>query len=166
MNRPLFAAAWIASQQIYDPVDPIGKVVKMIGGTGARNFTLPNEKLRWKNACAVRMSYILSRSGIVIPYSVQTVSGADKRWYFYRVTAIIHFLIQRWGKPDLIVPYPPNGGGPLAGKKGVILFEVQGWSDAGGHATLWDGTICYDHCYFNESGARYVTTKANFWSLR
>jgi hypothetical protein len=61
--------------------------------------------------------------------------------------------------------YPPPGGGDLAGKNGVILFEVSGWSDAAGHATLWNGTTCYDHCYFNEPGATYATDKANFWSL-
>ncbi|WP_249744299.1 T6SS effector amidase Tae4 family protein [Serratia marcescens] len=44
-----------------------------------------------------------------------------------------------WGKPDLRVKFPPPGGGELAGKKGIILFEIAGWSDAGGHATLWNG---------------------------
>jgi hypothetical protein len=64
------------------------------------------------------------------------------------------------------VKYPPFGGGPLAGKKGLILFEVKGWNDALGHATLWDGTRCYDHCYFNEPGVNYKTERANFWSLK
>lgn len=65
----------------------------------------------------------------------------------------------------MIVTYPPSGGGPLIGKKGIILFVVSGWPDATGHATLWNGSACYDHCYFNEPGARYKTDKANFWSL-
>jgi hypothetical protein len=59
---------------------------------------------------------------------------------------------------------PPNGG-ELSGKKGVVLFEVRGWDDAAGHATLWNGRQCYDHCYFNEPGANYRTDRASFWVL-
>ncbi|MCK7577749.1 MAG: type VI secretion system amidase effector protein Tae4 [Chromatiales bacterium] len=61
--------------------------------------------------------------------------------------------------------YPPSGGGELAGKNGAILFEVSGWSDAQGHATLFNGSACYDHCYFNEPGVNYRTDRASFWSL-
>lgn len=78
---------------------------------------------------------------------------------------VIAFLKTQWGAPE-IVAYPPTGGGALAGKKGLILFEVQGWRDASGHATLFDGNTCYDHCYFNEPGATYRTTQANFWPLK
>ena len=69
-----------------------------------------------------------------------------------------------WGKPEL-VKYPPTGGGELSGKKDLISFEISGWSDARGHATLFNGVTCYDHCYFNEPGVRYRTERANFWSL-
>ena len=44
-------------------------------------------------------------------------------------------------------------------------WSNRGWSDAQGHATLFDGSSCYDHCYFNEPEARYRTDYANFWSL-
>jgi hypothetical protein len=54
----------------------------------------------------------------------------------------------------------------LVGKKGVILFEVSSWSDPQGHATLFNGQSCYDHCYFNEPEAKYRTDRANFWGLR
>ncbi|MBI6717193.1 T6SS effector amidase Tae4 family protein, partial [Pseudomonas syringae] len=50
-------------------------------------------------------------------------------------------------------------------KKGIILFEISGWTDAKGHATLFDGNLCYDHCYFNEPDVNYRTDTANFWSL-
>jgi hypothetical protein len=157
--------AWAASRQIYDPVNPKAKVAKVIGGNVARNINMP-PPYTWENTCAVRMSYILNRSGMAIPYVAEkTVSGLDKRWYFYRVKALIEFLIQRWGKPDLVVTYPPAGGGPLNSRRGIILFEISGWGDAGGHATLWDGNLCYDHCYFNEPETIYRTSRANFWSL-
>ena len=112
------------------------------------------------------MSYILNYSGVVIPsLGNKTVSGADGRQYFFRVADVIQFLTQQWGKSDLVLPYPPAGGGPLSKKKGIVLFEVSGWTDARGHATIWNGSQCYDHCYFNEPGAIYRTDRANFWSL-
>ena len=166
--RPLFDIAWAASRRIYDPANPnpAAKVAEVIGGMVAKNITTPS-RYRWENTCAVRMSYILNHSSVFVPYIPgKTVSGADKRWYFHRVVDVIDFLTQRWGKPDLIVPYPPSGGGQLAGRKGVILFDVSGWDRARGHATLWNGNLCYDHCYFNEPGVTYTTDRANFWSLK
>ncbi|WP_275556011.1 T6SS effector amidase Tae4 family protein [Mixta sp. Marseille-Q2659] len=31
---------------------------------------------------------------------------------------------------------------------GILIFTVNSWSDASGHATLWNGYTCSDHCYF------------------
>ena len=104
--RPLFDIAWAASRRIYDPANanPAEKVAEVIGGTVAKNITMPPPN-NWKNTCAVRMSYILNQSGLLIPHiGHKTVSGADKHWYFYQVVDVIDFLTQRWGKPDLIVP--------------------------------------------------------------
>lgn len=165
MSRPFFAAAWAASLKIYDASDAGGKVASVVGGNVAKNIDLRSLDA-WSNTCAVRMSYILNYSGLLVPrVPEKTVSGADKRWYFFRVRHLVDFLTQRWGAPDLVVPFPPAGGGPLVGKQGVALFIVSGWSDAAGHATLWNGNVCYDHCYFNQPGVRYHTDKANFWSL-
>ncbi|KVU54197.1 cytoplasmic protein [Burkholderia ubonensis] len=165
MTRPGFTVAWATSQRIYDTKDPSAKVANLIGGYVEKNINNPDPKQRWSNTCAVRMSYILNHAGLIIPaIRGQTVSGADKRQYFFRVKDLIAFLEQRWGKPE-IIKYPPSGGGTLASKKGIVLFEVSGWDDAQGHATLFDGKACYDHCYFNEPEARYRTDRANFWSL-
>jgi len=166
MTRPSFSAAWAASQRIYDSANPAAKVAKVIGGNVAKNINNPDATQRWDNTCAVRMSYILGQSGLLIPaIQGQTVSGADGRKYFFRVRDLIVFLKRQWGEPE-VVKYPVSGGGVLAGKQGLILFEVSGWSDALGHATLFDGKACYDHCYFNEPEAKYRTDRANFWSLR
>lgn len=165
MARPFFAAAWAASQQIYDPVNSGQRVATLIGGYVEKNINNSEPSQKWTNTCAVRMSYILNYAGFIIPkIPGQTVSGADQRQYFFRVKNLITFLEAKWGKPD-VVKYPPSGGGALAGKKGVILFEVSGWDDAQGHATLFDGNTCYDHCYFNEPGVNHHTDQANFWSL-
>ncbi|WP_256857167.1 type VI secretion system amidase effector protein Tae4 [Burkholderia cenocepacia] len=165
VKRPSFAVAWAASQRIYDPANSGERVAKVIGGYVEKNVNNPNPTERWSNTCAVRMSYILGEAGMVIPrIPEQTVPGRDNRQYFFRVRDLIRFLEQRWGKAEG-VKYPPSNGGLLAGRQGVILFEVSGWSDAQGHATLFNGRTCYDHCYFNEPGARYRTDRANFWSL-
>jgi len=165
MIRPHFTTAWTASQRIYDPANSGAKVAKVIGGYVEKNINNPDPEQRWNNTCAVRMSYILNHAGLAIPsIPGQTVSGADKRQHFFRVRDLAAFLLRQWGKPE-VVKYPPSGGGMLAGRKGLILFEVSGWSDARGHATLFDGRACYDRCYFNEREARYHTDRANFWSL-
>ncbi|WP_223259922.1 type VI secretion system amidase effector protein Tae4 [Ralstonia pseudosolanacearum] len=120
----------------------------------------------WRNTCAVRMSYILNQAGVPVPnIPGKTKKGGDHHNDFYRIRDVIAFLKSHWGAPE-VVAYPPAGGGNLAGKTGVILFEVQGWSDAAGHATLFNGRTCYDHCYFNEPGVTYRTNKANFWALK
>lgn len=151
--------------RIYDPANPGAKVARVVGGFVEKNINNPDPLQRWDNTCAVRMSYILNQSGLIIPrVPGQTVSGADKRQYFFRVKNLIAFLKGRWGAPE-IVEYPPADGGVLAGKKGLVLFEVSGWSDAAGHATLFNGSSCYDHCYFNAPGVSYRTDRANFWSL-
>ncbi|MEJ2669410.1 MAG: type VI secretion system amidase effector protein Tae4 [Gammaproteobacteria bacterium] len=166
MSRLPFAAAWAAAMRIYDPANSAAKVAKVIGGYVEKNISNPDPTQKWSNTCAVRMSYILNQSGLIIPsIPGQTVSGADKRQYFFRVNNLITFLKLRWGQPQ-IVDYPPPGGGSLLGKKGVILFEISGWRDARGHATLFNGSTCYDHCYFNEPGVNYSTDRANFWSLQ
>ena len=152
---------WAASQRIYDPAHPEARVAQLLGGKVAFNINTPGNRA-WKNTCAVRMSYMLNAAGVYIPYlKGKTVSGADKRWYFHYVKDVITFLRQRWGEPDLVAAYP--NGTELVGKRGVILFEVNGWNDAAGHASLWNGTQCYDHCYFNAPGASYTTNRANFW---
>ena len=162
-SRPAFNAAWAASMRIYDAADPSGNVATIVGGKVAQNINRPGG---WENTCAVRMSYILNQCGLHIPpLTHHTVRGADGSSYFFRVKDLIKFLKQEWGDPDVVDQYPPSGGGALIGKKGVVLFEVAGWADASGHATLWNGALCYDHCYFNEPTANYTTKRANFWAL-
>ncbi|API73365.1 type VI secretion system amidase effector protein Tae4 [Ralstonia pseudosolanacearum] len=164
MKRPSFSAAWAASLRIYNPADSAEQVAQVIGGEVAANIR--DKRNPWRNTCAVRMSYILNQAGVPVPnIPGKTKKGGDHHNDFYRIRDVIAFLKSHWGAPE-VVAYPPAGGGNLAGKTGVILFEVQGWSDAAGHATLFNGRTCYDHCYFNEPGVTYRTNKANFWALK
>ena len=162
-SRPRFISAWTAAKRIYDPANPLKKVKETIGGKVRQNFEIPANIGGWENSCAVRMSYVLNYTGHSIPrYGNKTVSGADKKWYFYRVKDLIEYLKREWGQPDLIINYPRIPVDKLKNKNGLILFEISGWYDAGGHATFWDGRICVDHCYFNQPSANYSTKTANF----
>lgn len=165
MIRPSFNAAWAAAYRIYNPADPGNTVARVIGGKVAANIQNPSPTQRWTNTCAVRMSYILGQAGLMIPaIRGKTVSGANGRQYFFRVRDLIAYLTQCWGRPQT-VEYPVSQHGALKDQQGVIVFEVIGWSDAQGQATLFNGHACYDQCYFDSPEARFRTTRANFWSL-
>jgi hypothetical protein len=167
MSRPTFSTAWAAALDIYDPADAPGKVARVIGGMIAHNILHVPEKERWENTCAVRMSYILNRSGVLIPgRGSSTVSGRDGRRYFYRVSDLIGFLKERWGRPDLMLRFPPPTELRLSVERGIILFEVAGWNTARGHATLWSGRRCYDDCYFDAGSGPVRTPRAHFWRLK
>ena len=113
----------------------------------------------FKNACAIRMSYVLNQAGISIPQmSGKTVSGSDSSQYLYKVKDLVEFMRQRLGSPDFVFTNPRLGD--FGESKGFLIFEVSGWSDATGHATLWDGAACSDRCYFSQS------QKAHMWKLQ
>lgn len=105
------------------------------------------------------MSYVLNKVGVKIPYfSGKTVSGKSGDWYFYKVVDLIAFIEKRFGKPDQTFPLPSVQ--KLANSKGIVIFEVDVWDDATGHATVWDGVSCSDKCYFSQS------KKAYLWDLK
>ncbi|MDR2852797.1 MAG: type VI secretion system amidase effector protein Tae4 [Burkholderiaceae bacterium] len=167
MMRPHFTDAWAAAMRIFDPngSTQAKKVAQIVGGKVAMNILPEGRPGKWENTCSVRMSYILNQTNVIIPFAAgKTVSGADGRWYFHYIRDVIAFLKRRWGPPDEVIPYPRRSS--LTGKTGVVLFEVSGWADATGHATVWNGESCYDHCYFYDPDAAYTTTRASFWALK
>lgn len=158
-TRPLFSTLWKNFATIYgDGI--VATVGTTIGGKVGQNIELgiKDPNTGFTNACAIRMSYSLNYSGIPItrgPWS--TVSGGDNKWYIYRVRDLLLYLKQNFGAPDKTVKAPkPND---FAGLRGILVFDVN-WSDASGHATLWDGMSCSDHCYFP------VANKASIWLLK
>ncbi|GAB2898019.1 T6SS effector amidase Tae4 family protein [Microbulbifer echini] len=68
-----------------------------------------------------------------------------KFWYLYRVKILAKYLREVYGSPRLIPTdtYKTE----LAGKKGIIVFEVSGWTDVTGHADLWNGSACVGSDY-------------------
>jgi len=136
INRPRFNVMW--------PTYPVGsteEVFNLIGGKVRMN--------NFANSCTIRISRSLNYSGSPVGFIPPnlTVSGKDGKWYIYRVTELIKYLTNKYGEPDLVVKGEPYAS-KFKGRKGIIVFDVDVWDDASGHATLWDGMSCSDKCYF------------------
>lgn len=114
----------------------------------------------WENTCAARMSYALNRSGIKLKKALSTggtIVGSDGYNYWIRVNDLKQFLRNSFKKPDIefspkktqqlfgkdaderINGVKNNVLNKISGMKGIIVFDVTGWSNASGHFTLWDG---------------------------
>jgi hypothetical protein len=135
-------------------------VANVIGGKVAININMgiKEPSIGFTNGCAIRMSYALNYSdNLVIRGKWATVSGADKKWYIYRVKDLLNYLTQHFGKPDIIVKKPKAQN--FANMQGIIVFKVD-WDDATGHASLWNGENCSDHCYFEKA------SEASIWLLK
>jgi hypothetical protein len=131
-----------------------------IGGKVGDNIELGKRDplAGFTNACAIRMSYSLNYSGApVVRGAWATVSGADKNWYLFRVRDLLPYLTNTFGKADKTVKKPKESD--FANMKGILVFSVP-FADATGHATLWDGHTCSDHCYFPRA------TEASIWILK
>ena len=136
--------SWAELQKNF-PNKDAKEVFTEIGGKVKLNYDIGV----FKNACAIRVSKSLNYSlgNHEIPFFktkgsdgndvVQVSSGGEKFWYIYRVKALIEYLKQNYGAPKIVDSgkYKQT----LKGKKGIIVFEIKGWSDATGHADLWDG---------------------------
>ena len=109
----------------------VAEVGEKIGGKVGLNI----KNGTFQNACAIRMSYTFNKSGKLISKTDGAVSsGADKKWYLYRVKDFINFLKSNYTDYETATDISK-----FQGKKGVIVFEDCGWSDATGHVDLYDG---------------------------
>lgn len=134
-----------------------------IGGRFVKLYAQPG----YANTCAVRMSYGLNRSGLLLPRAAgagASVQGGDGYWYWLRVADLKAELARRFKGTDqelALTTIPKSLLGDdaalarafklrvqqgedfiknqLAGNSGIVAFEVSGWGDASGHFTLWDG---------------------------
>lgn len=123
-----------------------GIVFTEIGGKVKLNYDIGV----FKNACAIRISKALNFSGDIhkIPFYktknsdgkdvIQVSSGGKKYWYIYRVKVMSQYLTETYGPPKIYQPSSYKSS--IARKKGIIIYEVSGWSDATGHADLWNGS--------------------------
>ena len=124
-SRPSFSIMETQFESIYGKgrVESVGK---KIGGKVQQNIELgvKDPKLGFTNACAIRMSYCLNCSNVIVTRgSWKTVSGADRKWYIYRLSDLLKFLEHSFGMPDKTVKNPkPND---FVGIKGILVFDVN-----------------------------------------
>lgn len=152
-KRPKLSQAIHAFVNVNKSVSEVGT---FIGGKVDYNInTLTKAEGRFENACAIRMSYVLNNTGHKIPMIAgQTVSGKSGNWYIFRVKTLIQYLKKIFGDPDYIIENPTAS--KLAKYKGIVIFEVDQWIDASGHATVWNGVNCSDRCYFTQAKRVYI----------
>lgn len=164
MRRPSFNAAWEAFKEINLSVKDVGQ---KLGGKVQQNIDNP-ERGAFKNACPIRMSYVLNRTGFPVRRSTAyaMVSGADHNWYIFHVNDMIKYLEDNFGKPDKIfkAPSPKN----FMGMKGLLVVKGHGWSNASGHVTLWNGVGCSDECHLsdNPDNGPFVPETGSIWVLK
>lgn len=153
MTKPKFETMWANFARINVSVKEVGN---RIGGKVQYNI----DQGIFQNACAIRMSYALNYSGVPIQPDSRwdTSSGADKKRYIFKVSHLIKFLKSTLGNPDITVKSKADMSA-LQGEKGLVVFNVS-WSDATGHATLWDGSGCSDKCYYESA------SEVKLWILK
>jgi hypothetical protein len=114
------------------------------------------------------MSFVLNKTGFPVHRDGRyaSVSGADGMWYMYRVSDMRSYLEDVFGKPDKVVKGLPSPS-DFAGLKGILVVRGSGWRDAGGHVTLWNGTMCSDMCHlaYDPDNGSFSPTEAALWVL-
>jgi hypothetical protein len=148
-------------------MDPV-KVKEDIGGEAEEGWIT--------NTCVIRISKAFNYCGLAeckIPKSrsLLTVKGEDGLRYAIRVQEFVDFLRDNYGPPDLVRTGSNIKKAAFLGKIGIIAWRVNGWSDATGHFTLWDGQkglYVGTHDYFamptdKPDGGGAWLTKVELW---
>lgn len=139
---PSFSLLWT-----HYPTGSAASVKAKIGG---------NVNMGWiTNTCVIRVSYAFNKAGHPIPNGyggLSTARGGNGKRYAYRVSEFKPYLENEYKAPDV----SGTDRGSVAGRKGVIMFDVQGWSDATGHFDIWDGTMCAGSDYFDKASNIYL----------
>jgi hypothetical protein len=160
-------------QKMYDnyPKDENGddlkakKVYKLVGGDVYDLHKKDPEK--YANACALRVSIALIKSGIKIPKSKETVTGADGNNYYLSAIALKKWLITYF-KDSPPLEISDDFDNQLQGNRGIYIMipnypGLIGFG-ASGHATLFTGTDCISsNCYLNARGG---VSRVYLWRLR
>ncbi len=136
------------------------KVRREIGGSVDKSW--------YENTCIMRVSKSLNYANHPIPADsgvFKTRQGADGKWYGLGVQQFWEYLEKYYGKPTIYAERDKKTNRipieKFQRKRGIIGFRVQGWKDASGHFTLWDGfNLLYGgekHNYFA------ISSKAALW---
>ena len=125
------------------------------------------------NTCVIRISRAINGAGGSIPVTMDvgggqrllTLKGGDGKRYALRVREFHRYMELVYGSPTISWKNPrperPGAGahrsvapsdvpGVLKDKRGIIMFEVEGWRDAGGHFDLWNGSgVAHEEYFYN-----------------
>ncbi len=146
------------------------KVRRDVGGEATASWV-------GENTCVLRMSKAFNYAGkdYAIPGNhdgLLTVVGADKMNYAIRVLEFINYLHTTYRSPDIVRVGSQIAAEAFGNKTGIITWHINGWSNARGHFTLWDGTRALfqgPHDYFRDfpthrtSNAPWIE-KVEFWT--
>jgi hypothetical protein len=166
-NRALPAFSLLSANYPTDPDS--SKVIQQLGGELTQSWVGPN-------SCVMRMSKAFNYAGQAheiprSPRGLLTVKGADGKNYAIRVIEFIDYLHKQYREPDLVKT--GTGMKPESfTSKGIIAWLIDGWSDARGHFTLWDGSQGLfegGHHYFTDFGPSAPQNgphmvKVEFWN--
>lgn len=175
-RRPRFDDMWNNYPEGLDAEE----AYKKAGGAVYEAYIYAQKKgsIEYRNACAIRISMALNGAEHRIPSGTQPegkmyrLSGTGGKYaYFLKKDDVAKFIKSRWKAPEIVV----TGSGEdkkkaILGKRGLIIFDVQGWDNARGHVTLWNGEKCIDTCYFDAASIpgsiNAKTIKYEFWELK
>jgi len=135
LRLPSFNSLWTNY-----PNGQADEVKALIGG---------NINMAWvTNTCVIRICYALNRCGIRVTEGdgLHTARGGDGYRYGFRVSEFKVWMENRFG--------PPEKFG--SGQQGIIMFDVNVWSDATGHFDLWDGSACRHQGYFDVAASTHI----------
>ena len=114
------------------------------------------------NSCAIRISRTLNYNSLELPkkaHSLHVISGADGKWYSYRVAELRLWLVDKIGAPQFDhrkakgIPFDKR---ILKDVTGIICLEIS-FSNATGHFDLWDGSY-----FTSERGDR---NNSKYWAM-
>ncbi len=114
------------------------------------------------NTCALRVCYTLTKSGVKLTYVRGTGNSSSMKggkWLYPRVE-ILNNQLSKMYKGITI-----NNIGQLSGKKGIIIFHTGAmYTDATGHASLWNGqkVLGGQHNYLPSLGNGVTATLYKF----
>lgn len=152
-KRPNLQLMW--ENYLYGP--PAG-VWREIGGLVEVNGNLPYDQGQWTNACTVRLSHMLNKSGHPVPrVRKKTVSGKNKGQHFYRVVDMEDYLEETYGKPDVAIEDGTGNSFDLPVTPGIVLMDFPN-SSFTGHVTVWNGSGTVD-------GTDIGGYRVLFWNL-
>lgn len=142
MAQPNFKMMWDAFPD-HSLYPNLRVLFKFIGGTLINNIDVPGFGENG-NTCAVRMSRALNYGNLPISaklvksLKIDKMTGSDGKLYIFRVSDLKTYLKTALGGTPITVI--KDFAKAFLNKKGIVAFEVKGWTDASGHLALWDGS--------------------------